>query len=147
MFGPRKTSTTVVARDAHFEGSLELSGSAHVEGAFKGTLKAQGELSVGPEGLVEGTLVADSMIIAGRVDGTVVVRQSLRILKSGCVAGRIYYGALEVSAGGTLSGEVQQGAPRELAEADDSEDETSGTRELAPRVALVNEAAHASGGT
>lgn len=134
MFGNKNTkTTTVVAREAHFEGSLELGASAHVEGSFQGTLRAEGELSVGPEGSVRGMLTADSMVVAGKVQGTVVVRKTLQILKSGSVSGRIYYESLEVARGGSISGEVHQGEPDAQAQAGDADvDEPSGVNPTAP---------------
>jgi cytoskeletal protein CcmA (bactofilin family) len=140
MFGSRNKAkgTTVVAKEAQFEGSLELAGSAHVEGAFKGTLTAGTQLSVGPDGAVEGTLTAEVMIIAGRVQGTVAARR-LHILSSGRVEGNVFYQALQVDRGGTIAGQVHQGEHQQ-AHAEDSEDhreqaEESGISPAAPHLA------------
>ena len=137
MFGSKNTKgTTVVAREANFEGSLELTGSAHIEGGFKGTLRAGTELSVGPEGAVEGALTADTMVIAGRVHGTVVALRHLHILSGGRVDGRVYYQALQIDRGGALTGEVHQGDPNEIEQAgsDADHDEQSGVSPAAPRL-------------
>ena len=144
MFGSKNAkATTVVAREANFEGCLELAGSAHVEGGFKGTLRAGGELSVGPDGAVEGALTAETMVIAGRVRGTVVATKHLHILSSGRVDGRIYYQALQVDRGGAVSGEVHQGDPTALDAAPETpqDEEQSGLSPAAPRL-VTEEHAH-----
>lgn len=130
-------TTTIVAREAHFEGALELGAGAHIEGSFSGSLTAEGELSVGPDGSVEGRLTARSLVIAGRVQGIVVVHETLRVLASGKVEGHVYYGSLEVAHGGAVSGQLHQGAPPEAqAPVHDEHEEQSG---VAPAVARVPE--------
>lgn len=144
MFGSRKNNntTTVVARDAQFEGSLELPGAAHIEGCFRGTLTSEAELSVGPEGAVEGTLTAESVVIAGRVQGTVVAHGTLRVLKTGSVHGHVFYQVLEVASGGLVTGQIQNGPPetrdasphglQQKQDAQQTHDEQSGVNPAAP---------------
>jgi cytoskeletal protein CcmA (bactofilin family) len=117
MFGSRRNKgTTVVAREARFAGTLELQGDAHIEGHFEGVLQCEGELSIGPKGSVDGTLTANVVTVAGRVDGSVVARTLLRILDKGSVQGRVFYEALHVDAGGVVAGEVSSGPPPDNAE-------------------------------
>lgn len=130
-------TTTIVAREAHFEGALELGAGAHIEGSFRGSLSAEGELSVGPDGSVEGHLTARSLVIAGRVRGTIVVHETLRVLASGNIEGQVYYGSLEVAHGGTVAGELHHGAPATIeAQTHEQHEEQSG---IAPAVARVAE--------
>ena len=128
MFRSKNTkTTTIVAREAHFEGALELGAGAHIEGSFRGSLTAEGELSIGPDGSVEGRLTARSLVIAGRVQGTIVVHETLRVLASGKVEGHVYYGSLEVVHGGTVTGQLHHGAPAEAQlQAPEEHDEQSG---------------------
>ena len=144
MFGSKHTkTTTIVAREAQFEGALELAAGAHIEGCFRGTLTAAGELSIGPEGSVEGRLTARSMVIAGRVQGTIVVHETLRVLRSGKVEGHVYYGSLEVAHGGTVSGQLHHGEPKpaETSQhaAHEEHDEQSGIAPVLPRSQELND--------
>jgi len=138
MFKPKNTkTTTIVAKEAHFEGALDLGAGAHIEGSFRGSLSAEGELSIGPEGSVEGRLTARSLVIAGRVHGTIVVHETLRVLASGKVEGQVYYGSLEVAHGGAVTGQLHHGAPpQDVAHVHDEHEEQSG---VAPAVARVPE--------
>jgi cytoskeletal protein CcmA (bactofilin family) len=140
MFKSKNTkTTTIVAREAHFEGALELGAGAHIEGSFRGSLTAEGELSVGPDGSVEGRLTARSLVIAGRVQGIVVVHETLRVLASGKVEGHVYYGSLEVAHGGAVTGQLHHGAPPEAASpTHEQHDEQSGVAPAAPRVAELD---------
>lgn len=134
MFRSKSTkTTTIVAREAQFEGALELAAGAHIEGSFRGTLTAQGELSIGPDGAVEGRLTAKSLVIAGHVQGTVVVHETLRVLATGKIEGHVYYGSLEVAHGGAVTGQLHHGAPPE-SHAHDVHEEQSGIAPAAPRL-------------
>jgi len=135
MFRSKSTkTTTIVAREAQFEGALELAAGAHIEGSFRGTLTAQGELSIGPDGSVEGRLSAKSLVIAGHVQGTIVVHETLRVLATGKIEGQVYYGSLEVAHGGAVTGQLHHGAPPEgQAQAHDEHEEQSGIAAAAPR--------------
>ena len=136
MFKSKSTkTTTIVAREAQFEGALELTAGAHIEGSFRGTLTAQGELSIGPDGSVEGRLTAKSLVIAGHVQGTIVVHETLRVLSTGKIEGHVYYGSLEVAHGGAVSGQLHHGAPAEnQALAHDVHEEQSGIAPAAARL-------------
>ena len=144
MFGSKHTkTTTIVAREAQFEGSLELAAGAHIEGCFRGTLTAAGELSIGPDGSVEGRLTARSLVIAGRVQGTIVVHETLRVLRSGQVEGDVYYGSLEVAHGGTVTGQLHHGEQEcaDYAEhaTHEEHDEQSGIAPALPKSQELNE--------
>lgn len=118
MFGSRekKNATTVVASDATFEGSLNLKGAAHIEGHFIGDLTAEGEVSVGPDGSVVGSLNGELVTIAGQVEGRVIARTKLVICRSGSVKGELFYEKLQVEAGGVLDGRVHNAQPQRATE-------------------------------
>lgn len=140
MFNKSKgKGTTVVAAGASFEGTLELQGDAHIEGKFVGSVTSAGDVSVGPEGSVLGTLTANVLTIAGRAEGTIVARSALRVLRSGKAEGRLYYESLHVEAGGVVTGEVRNGSPPAPARAasdqaneSDPADEPSHVSSVAP---------------
>ena len=112
MFGKQSgSSTTIIGRGARFVGTLELQGAVHVEGHCEGTLRAHGQLSVGPHGSVVGELAGQTVMVAGQVEGTVVAQETLHVLKTGGVKGDAYYGRLRVDGGGVIDGRTRQGPP------------------------------------
>ncbi|MBN1610105.1 MAG: polymer-forming cytoskeletal protein [Polyangiaceae bacterium] len=111
MFGKGNNgSTTIIGRGARFVGTLELEGAAYVEGRCEGTVRAKGELSVGPQGSVFGELVGKVVLIAGQVEGTVIAQERLHVFKTGSLKGDAYYGRLQVDSGGVIDGQSHQGA-------------------------------------
>lgn len=117
MFFARKDDKkTIVGREASFEGNLELKGSVDVLGRFEGTLVAEGTVTVGPFASVTGAITGDVVTIAGKVEGLVVARSDLNVLKTGQVAGDVFYEALSVEAGGVVDGKMrnEQQKPKRL---------------------------------
>jgi cytoskeletal protein CcmA (bactofilin family) len=114
MFGKtssHSSNTTIIGRGAHFTGTLELEGDAHVEGQCEGTIRAQTQLSVGQHGSVTGELSAGVVVIAGRVEGTTIARETLHVLSTGSLAGDVFYGRLQVDSGGVIDGRTHQAPP------------------------------------
>ena len=125
MFGSKKSAgeVTFVSREAVFRGSLQLKGALFVDGRVEGDIDVEGEVSVGPNGVVVGHVDSDRLTVAGRVEGQVRVRGLLRIQKGGVVRDSVVYGSLEVEKGGALfghTGAVNDEGPSELANADGS---------------------------
>lgn len=106
-------NTTIIGKGAQFTGTLVLDGPIVVEGHCEGSIRTNGELSVGPDGSVDGELVGNTVAIAGRVQGTLVAKEALVVLSSGHVEGEVYYGKLKVDTGGIIDGISHQGSRSE----------------------------------
>ncbi|MFC1641423.1 polymer-forming cytoskeletal protein [Myxococcota bacterium] len=112
MFGKSKNSnTTIIGHGARLVGTLELEGPVHIDGRCEGGVRSQSLLSVGLDGVVVGQLTGHVVVIAGRVEGTVVAHDALHVLKSGGLQGDAYYGKLKVDAGGLIDGSSHHGPP------------------------------------
>jgi len=131
MFGKRSNSTssntTIIGRGARFTGTLELEGDVHIEGQCDGTIRAQAQLSVGPHGSVSGEISGSVVVIAGRVEGTAIAKETLHILNSGSLQGDVFYGRLQVDPGGVIDGSSHHGPPASMLTASMA---PSGPREL-----------------
>src|SRR5512133_499365 len=109
-------NTTLIGRGARFTGTLEIEGSVHIEGQCEGTIRAQSQLSIGPNGTATGELSGSTVVIAGRVEGTVSAKETLHVLKTGSLRGEVFYGQLQVDSGGVIDGRTHQGPlPAQLA--------------------------------
>lgn len=95
--------TTVIARDAVLEGTLKTSGPVRVDGAIAGDVRSSAAVHVGATGRVLGELRAQTLLLAGRVDGIVMVRDVLTVGSAGRVQGYVRYRALSVERGGILN--------------------------------------------
>jgi cytoskeletal protein CcmA (bactofilin family) len=116
MFGTKHAEgPTVVGEGATIVGTLTARGRVQIDGVVEGSVKVQGQVSVGPKGRIEGDLVADDVAVGGEVKGRVVARKHLHVLASGRVSGDLHYGTLQVDRGAMLEGRTLHGEPAEPA--------------------------------
>jgi cytoskeletal protein CcmA (bactofilin family) len=96
---------TLIGKDTLFQGEVHTGAqSLRVEGTIEGTIHSEGEVTVGPSGLVTGTIKAKHLIVTGKVRGVLDIRECLEIHGTGCVEGEVTSGTLVVDEGGTLQG-------------------------------------------
>lgn len=96
-----------------FQGSLGFLGTGRISGFLHGSVFAQGRLEVSEGGAVEGDIEVDTLQVAGEISGDVLVRDSLRVLASGRIKGRIRTVLLSIEDGGTIEGSCSI-QPREM---------------------------------
>jgi len=102
-----KTGTgtaTLIAKGTSVKGEIENESDLHVDGTLEGTITVRGDVSVGPEGKILGTLTAKNLTVGGHVEGHVTVEGLLRVLAGGRVCDDVHYDALEVQNGGVIEG-------------------------------------------
>jgi cytoskeletal protein CcmA (bactofilin family) len=114
MFGKKSktnaaTEPTVIGRGTVIEGTVRVTGRVQVDGQIDGTLIAQGNVSVGPSGVISGEVVAHDLVVGGRVEGKVNVTELLHIAPNGIARGEVRYGSLCVDRGGVLDGSTAHG--------------------------------------
>jgi cytoskeletal protein CcmA (bactofilin family) len=100
---------TLLGEGTHWQGEI-LAGAngLRVEGMVEGTILSEGQVVVGPTGVVKGTIHAKHLTVTGRVEGIVKVSGCLEILGTGWVEGEVELSSLVVDEGGTLQGSCQQ---------------------------------------
>ena len=104
--------TTIVDAQAQLEGKL-TGKDATVHGRVRGEISLSGRLLVGEEGKVAATVAAESVEVAGHLEGDVKAR-SVVLRETARVKGRIDAQSLVVREGAWLSVPVASGeAPRE----------------------------------
>ena len=87
------------------------------------------------------------MVIAGRVEGTVVADERLHVLKNGSVQGDVYYGKLQVDSGGVIDGRSHHGPRPDSAVSELAQDteqaryDESGLIDARPKLSSVRPAA------
>ena len=100
--------TTLVDAQAQFEGKLSGKDAA-VHGRLRGEIALTGRLLIGEEGRVHASVAADSVEIAGQLEGDVRAR-AVTLRETARVKGRVDAQALVVREGAWLSGPVASGA-------------------------------------
>jgi cytoskeletal protein CcmA (bactofilin family) len=95
---------TVISEGDVLVGRLAMAGNGHVLGSFDGDIVCPGELLVGADAHVRADIEAHSLVIAGHVHGSVVVRGRLKITTTGRLEGDAHVGSLIVQEGGVQLG-------------------------------------------
>jgi cytoskeletal protein CcmA (bactofilin family) len=98
---------TILGKDTRFEGTLETGGGARVDGRYKGTLKAQGDVIVGEGAVVEAEVTGRNILIAGEVHGQVYASGKLELTNTGRLYGDLQAAKMYVEEGAVFHGECK----------------------------------------
>jgi cytoskeletal protein CcmA (bactofilin family) len=95
---------TVISEGDVVVGRLAMAGNGQVLGSFDGNLTCPGELLVGADARVRADVEAHDLVLAGHLEGNVVVRGRLKITTTGRLEGDAHVGSLIVQEGGVHFG-------------------------------------------
>lgn len=103
-------NTTLIARGTELVGDISFSGDLTIEGTIKGNISAaEGSkacVSIVESGLVEGEILAPSVIVNGAVKGNVVSSEHIELASKARVEGNIYYNLIEMVKGSQVNGNL-----------------------------------------
>ena len=91
-------------------GDIVSDGDIRVDGKVAGSMKVTGKLVIGEHGLVEGEVECKNAAIAGQLEGTINVAQSLSLSASAKVKGKVQVDKLAVEPGADINGSLAMGA-------------------------------------
>lgn len=95
---------------ASFEGKLSFGGTVHIDGHFRGDVRADGTLVVGERGVVEAEAIAvGALIVRGSVIGSVDAKQSVCVTETGRLEGRVMTPRFSVEEGGRVNAAIEMG--------------------------------------
>ncbi len=95
---------SLLGKNAHCEGTIETEGTFRVDGQFKGTLRAKGDLIVGEGARVEAEIEGRNVLIAGEVRGRVTAAGKLELTATGKLYGELEAARLLVEEGAIFQG-------------------------------------------
>jgi cytoskeletal protein CcmA (bactofilin family) len=123
MFGKKKTAhtplvmsqekfDTLIGRHAEIHGCLRLQESVRIDGKVVGNIEAPRDLAIsvviGPNGEVQGDVMASRIIVAGKVSGNIHAFERVELMASALVQGDIKYASMAVEHGAKLLGLLLQ---------------------------------------
>ncbi len=101
-------ATTRITGNVSGPGDLEL------DGELAGDIAVGGLLVIGEKGSVRGKASAGNMVLAGRVQGKIMVQERIEIRSSGRMEGNIICQKISIAEGAFLNGEVHTHKGRPL---------------------------------
>ncbi|HNQ51001.1 MAG: polymer-forming cytoskeletal protein [Candidatus Omnitrophica bacterium] len=105
-FNKSKTPDKILDVDASMQGTLNFKDPVNlrINGKFDGNLQTQGNLTIGQHAVVTADIVGDTIVIAGRIKGTITARKSLVLLSTAVVEGDVFPASLSIAEGGIFEG-------------------------------------------
>jgi cytoskeletal protein CcmA (bactofilin family) len=96
--------TGFLEQGVKIDGRLESSGTFRLDSVMKGTLVSEETLILGSNASVEGEIIGNHVVIAGRFDGTIQAKGKVEIQPSGVVTGEIHTRCLVMEPGAVFDG-------------------------------------------
>lgn len=100
---------SIIGSDLTIEGKIDGAGHIRIAGRFKGDVNVEGNLTIEVGAKVTGGVRANSVVIAGELEGNVVDASRVELLESGVLNGDLKAGSLTVAAGSRMRGRVEFG--------------------------------------
>ena len=103
--------TATIEPGMEFEGKLKItSGTVRINSHFKGEISGEGALVIAERGEVEAGITLKSVIVMGKVKGSIHASERLEIKERGVILGDIYTPVLLVEPGGYFDGQCRMPA-------------------------------------
>lgn len=105
----KKKEVTLIATDAELVGDITFSSQLIVNGVLRGSTTAEepgASMTVSPNGRVVGDIRAPTVLIHGRVDGTVYSLEHLEIADGAVIQGDLHYSVLQMHMGASVKGRL-----------------------------------------
>lgn len=93
-----------IAPDCEIKGSFISKGNVRIDGQIEGTIKVDGDLTVGQSAVIKADIEAQNLSIAGEVRGNVKTRDLLEIGSSAKLFGDIVVKQLKIEQGARFVG-------------------------------------------
>lgn len=106
---PARPTATVIAKGVKVEGDFASDGDVQIEGEVKGSLATKGKLTVGSEAVISAEVKAGDAVIAGTIQGNVIVERRVDLKGTAKITGDITAEALTVESGAKLNGKTSVG--------------------------------------
>lgn len=104
---------TIIGPSVKVEGDFAGEGDVVVEGLVTGSLKTTNNLKVGEKAKIFANISANNALIAGEVQGNIMVKEKLELTSTAKINGDIKAKSLSVIEGALLNGKVIMASTKE----------------------------------
>ncbi len=100
----------ILAKDIEFSGGrIRLNGDYLIEGRVDGTIESDGCIVVGPNAFVTGELMAESVVVHGKVVGQITTGATCELRSTSTVVGGVSASHLRLEDGADFTGDSRVG--------------------------------------
>ena len=101
---------TLLAKGVNLKGEIKVEGTVRIDGCLDGDVHTKGEVIVGEDGVVKGTITAGSLISSGRIKATVTAAERVQLFKSAILIGEVHSPVMVMEEGAKFQGVCDMGA-------------------------------------
>ena len=113
---------TLIDATVHIDGQIRFDKSARIDGSVRGNVTGsntkKGVLIIGPEALIEGDVHCHSVVVLGKIQGTVQASY-VEIRASAQITGDVHYEVIEVHQGSNINGRLLHHQDQQIVETPD----------------------------
>src|SRR6266545_5010646 len=103
------SNITLLAKGVELRGEIQVEGTVRIDGRLEGDVHTKGQVIVGEDGVVKGTIYAGSLISSGRIKATVTATDRIQLLKTAILIGEIHCPVIAMEDGAKFQGVSDMG--------------------------------------
>ncbi len=107
---PAGAELTLISSGTVVEGKIKSEGSVRIDGKLVGDISVKSNAAVGASGVVEGTVLAKNISVAGKVQGNVTALEKLILETNAVMHGDVRAARLVVDEGAMFDGKCEMSA-------------------------------------
>ena len=103
-------AVNAIGQGSTIKGDITTEGDLRIDGTLKGTVHAKGRLVLGERGFIEGEIVCQNALIAGKIKAKIQVTELLSLKAKANLHGDIITNKLSIEPGANFTGSCSMGA-------------------------------------
>lgn len=100
---------TLLAKGVELKGEIRVDGTVRIDGRLEGEIYTKGQVIVGEDGIVKGTITAGVLISSGRIKATVTANERVQLLKTALLMGEVRTPMFSMEEGAKFQGTSDMG--------------------------------------
>src|SRR3954470_14949701 len=100
---------TLLAKGVLLRGEIHVEGTVRIDGRLDGDIQTKGQVIIGEDGLVQGTITAGTVVSSGRIKAKVTANERIQLLKTATLIGEVLSPILIMEEGAKLQGATDMG--------------------------------------
>ena len=100
---------TLLAKGVLLRGEIHVEGTVRIDGRLDGDIQTSGQVIIGEDGLVQGTITAGTVICSGRIKAKVTATERVQLMKTATLIGEVLTPVLIMEDGAKLQGVTDMG--------------------------------------
>jgi cytoskeletal protein CcmA (bactofilin family) len=100
---------TLLAKGVVLKGEIHVEGTVRIDGCLDGEIQTKGQVIIGEDGLVQGTITAGTVISSGRIKAKVTAIERVHLMKKATLIGEVLTPVLIMEEGAKFQGTTDMG--------------------------------------